>query len=449
MIAVTRGRVFRLATQFTLLLLATLVFANLIAALLLAREGSAYDRAVRLQGDMGRLVALVGALEAADPQTGALIVAQTSTGFTRFSLSAMPLYWPGAIPAPDLVDAVSQALPGHPVRIHDASAVADEPSGRVLTVLSVQITHGAHAETWLNAIVYPLPDRIAWQWKRGFFVPLAVSFVAALMVGLIFVRHMTRPLRELAQAARVAGQGDRSARVTVTGAQELRAAAIAFNDMQGQIADFDAERSRLVAALGHDLRTPITGLRIRAEMLDDPEMRSDMVRILDDMTVMANDLLNFSGGLHEGEPRHDIDMAEFLACLCQQRGVPFQAGVPLSQPVHLRIRPVAMARAVGNLIDNALRYAGTAHVTLSVSRVHATITVLDDGPGITPDQLATIRAPFTRGDASRSDRTGGVGLGLSIAEGIVRDHDGWMDIDNRATGGLQVRLHLPLTSAAG
>lgn len=438
-----RLRPTRLATQFTLLLLASLLLANLIAALLMAREGSEYDRAVRLEGDMGRLVALVGAIEEADPVTGDILAEQTSTGFTRFSLTPEPLDWEGAIPAPALTATVSRALPGHAVRVHDGSRAEEAHARRILMVLSVQMQIGAHRGEWLNAIIYPLPELTAWHWKRGFFIPLALSFATVLGAGLLFVRHMTRPLRRLAIAVRAAGTGDRNARVTETGAQELRAAAAAFNDMQRRIADFDRERAQLVAALGHDLRTPITGLRIRAEMIDDDATRADMVRILDQMTVMADDLLHFSGGLHESEPLQDTDLGALLSCLCHERHIPFSGDVP----VQLRLRPVAITRAVGNLIDNALRYAGQARVSLSATRSDAIVTVTDDGPGIPPDRLEALRAPFTRGEQSRSDRTGGVGLGLSIAEGIARDHRGRLDLANRPEGGLRARLILPRTPA--
>lgn len=438
----------RLATQFTLVLLATLVFANLIAALLLAREGSDYDRAVRLQGDMGRLVALVGAIEEADPETGEILVSQTSTGFTRFSLTEVPLPPGGALPAPDLTREVVRSLPGHAVRVYEGGPVDAAPARRVLTLLSVRLEQGAHRGRWLNAIVYPLPDLIAWQWKRGFFVPLAVSFCAALAVGLLFVRRMTRPLRALAAAARAAGEGDREARLTEAGARELREAAAAFNGMQRRIADFDQERARLVAALGHDLRTPITALRIRAELVEDDMLRDDMVRILGDMGVMADDLLHFSGGLHGNERPREVDLAALLASLCAERGVPLRLPDPPGT-ARVWLRPVAVTRMVGNLLDNAQRYAGGARVALSVVQGEAVIRFEDDGPGIAPEALAGIREPFIRGEQSRCPETGGAGLGLSIAEAIVRDHGGRMEIANRAEGGLRVLLYLPLAVPGG
>ncbi len=155
-------------------------------------------------------------------------------------------------------------------------------------------------------------------------------------------------------------RGDRDARVPEDGPREMRAAAAAFNDMQARIARFDAERMRTLAAVGHDLRTPLTSLRIRAEMLDEADA-APMIRTLDEMTVMADGLVAYARGVAEAEPVQDVDLAALLARLCEDRGAP----LAVDAPAIVRGRPVALGRAIGNLIDNALRYGGAARVRLS------------------------------------------------------------------------------------
>jgi signal transduction histidine kinase len=207
-----------------------------------------------------------------------------------------------------------------------------------------------------------------------------------------------------------------------------------------QIARFDAERMRTLGAVGHDLRTPITSLRIRAEMLDDPDLRDNMVRTLDEMAVMADGLVGFAKGSREDEPVQDILLPAFLAQLAQDRGASFAGGPALT----IRARPVALTRAVGNLVDNALRYGGVAEVQLSQDGDHAMIRVLDHGPGLPPERLEAVFAPFVRGDDSRSSETGGAGLGLSIAQSIVQGLGGTINLANGQPTGLVASIRLPL-----
>ncbi len=215
-------------------------------------------------------------------------------------------------------------------------------------------------------------------------------------------------------------------------------AAAAFNDMQARIARFDAERMRTLAAVGHDLRTPLTSLRIRAEMLDEPDA-APMIRTLEEMTVMADGLVAYARGTAEAEPVQDVDLAALLARLCEDRGAP----LAVDAPAIVRGRPVALGRAIGNLVDNALRYGGAARVLLSRAASEAVVTVEDNGPGIPEDRLAAVFEPFVRGEDSRSADIGGAGLGLSIARGIVAAHGGDVALENRAEGGLRATVRLP------
>lgn len=433
-----------LTARFSLLLIAALLGVNLIAAWLLAREGSDFDRAMRIQGDAQRLHALVSALEAADADTARRLPGVSSTGFTRFSVDPLPLDLPGTQDLPQHERHLAAQLPGHQIRIQEGGPPPGDLPRAPLLLVSVRLAQGVHAGQWLNALAYPLPAQRAWVWKMGFFAPLAASVLGTLLVGLVHIRRMTRPLRLLARAARAAGDGDRSARVPERGALELREAAAAFNDMQRRIAGFDAERMRLLAAVGHDLRTPITGLRIRAELIDDAGQRADMIRMLDDMAVMAEGLLQAASGWAGAETQRPCDLNALLARLCGERGMAYAGGAAMT----LALRPVALGRAIGNLLDNALRYAGDARVRLQPRSGGALIVIEDDGPGIPTALLPRITEPFVRAEDSRAALTGGTGLGLTIARDIIAAHGGSLRLSNRSQGGLRVEIRLPAATDA-
>lgn len=430
-----------LGVRFALLLIAVLLGANLIAALIMAREGSAFDRAMRLQGDVHRLSALVAALETADAETARLLTSKSSTGFTRFSIGPAPLSLPDTTRLFQHEVMVAKELPGHDLIIRDAGP-PDPEHPEPLLLVSVRLERGNHAGEWLNALAYPLPAQQAWAWKMGFFAPLLASLLGTLTVGLVFVRRMTRPLQDLARAARLAGRGDRDIRLPETGASELRAAAAAFNDMQHRAANFEAERMRLLAALGHDLRTPITGLRIRAEMIED-DQRDAIIRVLDDMAVMCEGLLHASLSATGAEARQPTDLSAMIARLAAERGIAF----PPTPPLVLDLRPVAMTRALTNLIDNALRYGCDVQLRLSCDAGKAIVLIEDRGPGICENLLPRITEPCVRGETSRSHDTGGAGLGLYIAVEIARAHGGTLWLENRKSGGLRAALSLPIPAA--
>ena len=438
-----------LAARFALLLAAALVAANVVALVLLAVERDRLGRAARVEREVERAASLVPALEAVAPERRAGIARQASTRLTRVSVGPEPrLAATGDGPRSRALAAdLAAALPGREVRAAVLARPAPGPDrgrgGVGAVVASIALdgdgdANGGGPAQWLDVVAQaprggPPPVREeAWALLMG------LSLAAVLGVALLLVRELTRPLAALAGAARAAGRGDRSARVPERGARELREAAAAFNDMQGRIAQLEAERTRTVAALGHDLRTPITSLRIRAEMIDEEEMREPMIRTLDEMQVMADGLVTYARGAGEAEAEGEVDLAALLHRLCAERGA--EAGE--IAPATVRGRPVALARAVGNLIDNALRYAGAARASLGREGAHAVVAVEDRGPGIAPERLANVQEPFVRGEASRAAATGGAGLGLAIARAVAQAHGGTLELANREGGGLRAALRL-------
>jgi len=321
---------------------------------------------------------------------------------------------------------------------------AEEGEKGLSTAASPEAGAGLSRGGWVNVIARSEPpsqgQAAALLGDGVFYLILGLSLLSVLGVGLWFVRRLTQPLALLADAAQAAGRGDRSARVPEEGARELREAAAAFNAMQAQIARFDAERTRTLGAVGHDLRTPITSLRIRAEMLDD-ELRDPMVRTLDEMTVMANGLVAFARGNAQSEEMQTVDLDDMLQHLCQERGASYTSG----KVQMIRARPVALLRAIGNLVDNAIRYGSVARVSLERDTDNVIIVIEDEGPGIPEERMETVFEPFVRGDDSRNSETGGAGLGLSIALSIIRSHGGTLTMHNRKPTGLKVSVELPVT----
>jgi signal transduction histidine kinase len=434
-----------LAGRFALLLIAALLAANLVALSLMSLQRVRLDREALRERELERVVALVPGLEAADPARRAAIARDSSTRFSRVTVDAEPLVTEDPRPprSAALTRTLAEALPDREVR----AAILRRPDDdggegwrdpREVIVLSIALA-GPEAQ-WVNMRSRGARPRPPTVKADAMLAMLLLSLACVLAVGLVFVRRLTEPLGALARAARAAGQGDRSARVPETGAREMREAATAFNAMQTEISQFEAERMRMLAAVGHDLRTPMTSLRIRAEMVEDDEQRDAMIRTLDEMGVMANGLVAFAREGHDGEEATRIDLGALLAQVCADRGADFEG----AGEVPVTARRVGLARAFGNLVDNAIRYGGSARVRLSATRRKASVTIEDTGPGIPPNLLESVFQPFRRGDESRSQDTGGAGLGLSIARTVIATHGGSIRLENRASGGLRVLVELPL-----
>ncbi len=273
---------------------------------------------------------------------------------------------------------------------------------------------------------------------------LSAMAVGIVLASVLVVRWITKPLRRLAEAAEDFGKGAAPVPMPEDGPREVRDAARAFNAMQGRIHRLVSDRTQALAAVSHDLRTPIQRLRLRAGFLDDAEAQRSIDTDLDEMEAMVEATLAFLRGDAGGEDFRPTDLAAILRTLCDEaadRG----AAVAFAGPDHvlLNLRPVAAKRAFANLIDNALKYGGAARVTLRDSPAAVAVSVEDDGPGIPEAAMATVFEPFQRLEASRNRGTGGSGLGLTIARQAVEGHGGTIALANRPGGGLLVTVQLP------
>ena len=277
---------------------------------------------------------------------------------------------------------------------------------------------------------------------------LSTSAMAAgiLILGFLVVRLIGRPLRALAIAADRIGRPGESVPVSEDGPREVRHAAHAFNRMQARIDRLIADRTQALAAVSHDLRTPIARLRLRAGFIEDAEAQRQIDADLDEMEAMITSTLAYLRGEAEQEPLRVADLAAMLETLCDDAA---DAGRHASydgpSQARLACRPGAMKRALANLIDNALKYGGAARVTLRDRETMVEIAVEDDGPGIPEDQLEAAFAPFRRLDPARNLEAGGSGLGLTIARQVAERHGGTVSLRNRTGGGLVATLTIPRT----
>nr|WP_246523643.1 ATP-binding protein [Neoroseomonas eburnea] len=300
---------------------------------------------------------------------------------------------------------------------------------------------------WLNIRVDMPPPR-PWH-STTFLAAFVVMTVAAVLLILWAVKRLTRPVRLLAEAADRLGRDVNAPPLAENGPSEVAIAAHAFNRMAERIRRFVADRTQMLAAIGHDLRTPITRLRLRAEFMDDDEQRRKMLADLDEMEQMIGATLAFARDDAAAEPASPIDLAALCRTVADEAT---DARPELAEAIcyegperlTLRARPVALKRAIANLVSNALSYGGAARLRLARPEGGVVrLSVEDDGPGIPESELEAVFTPFRRLEASRNRETGGTGLGLTIARNILRAHGGDVVLKNRPTGGLTAVASLP------
>jgi signal transduction histidine kinase len=254
-------------------------------------------------------------------------------------------------------------------------------------------------------------------------------------------------MRRLAEVADGLGRGEAVEPLPEAGPEEVRRTARAFNEMQRRLRRFVEDRTRMLAAIGHDLRTPITSLRLRAELLEDEEARSRILATLDEMQRMIEATLAFAREEASREATRTVDLGALVESVCVDLAdlgldTAYEPGPRLA----CACRPDSLRRAVRNLVENAARYGRRARVTALRQGAELVVRVDDDGPGIPPEALERVFAPFVRLEESRSSETGGVGLGLAIARTIARAHGGDVRLANRPEGGLRAELALPLAA---
>lgn len=289
-----------------------------------------------------------------------------------------------------------------------------------------------------------LPPRPPTGAQPGFGWVIILFLVSIAFLAYLVARMTTRPLKQLAQAAKDLGQDINHAPLELAGASEIRQASAAFNAMQARIRQYIFQRTQMLAAITHDLQTPLTRMRLRLEKVGDPDLQDRLIGDLSAMQAMVREGLDLARSMDTTEAMQMLDLDSLLDSVCAD-AVDAHQQVTLAGRANMALlgRPMDLRRCLVNLIDNAVKYGHEATVTVDRLGGAARIRIRDRGPGIAGAELAKVFDPFYRIESSRSRESGGTGLGLTIARNIAEQHGGSITLANHPGGGLEATLQLP------
>lgn len=449
-----------LAGQLFALLLLALVLAHvLVVAMLLHMRTTEEVHPLAVRDTEQRIASIYQLLrsETGDPQR---LLAQLSVD--KATLDYVPSVAQDA-PAMDAQEALiaqriqdKLQLASHtPVQVRlQQLELEPEPAWSLRRFLS----ENEEGNPWIMDVYVPLPDggvlhsqsqpaMVHGHWARILSFSIPVGLLPICLIALVFGRRIMQPVRDLAAAAKQISRGESVAPIAVQGPADMRELINTFNDMQGRLARYVGDRTRMIAALGHDLRTPLTSLRIRAELIESDSLRLAMVDTINEMTSMAEEILQFAQDDATLEATQKVLASELLqSAIDEQRLLGRQVTQDVAVQLEYRCRPVHLKRAIHNLMDNAARY-GAVHISARVDSAKGEwqIDIEDQGPGIDPAYLEQVFEPFVRLDTTRNLEGGaGAGLGLAIARSCIRAHGGELSVHNRSEGGLRAQIVLPL-----
>ena len=441
------------AGRIAVILIGALLVIHTVAFALFARDRWVETTRVFAQSVVTRMTAIVDLVEAAPAEDRAdLLQAVNSPTLWVTWTAEPPMPSDHDVPFEETVREYLQPLSDRPIRIdipehwqdwHDRDGPELgpppdlQPSRRKL-LISVGQPEGG----WLVFTVSSPYTAGSWLSRTVVWSLLTIGIVA--LISVWAARRVTAPISRFAAAADRLGVDVEAPPLPETGPKELRQATHAFNRMQDRLRRLIADRTLMLAAISHDLRTALTRLRLRADYIDDPEQQAKALSDLDEMTTMLDSTLSFARDDAASEERTKVDIATLLQSLCDDLA---DAGQPVTYEgpdrMTLLCRPVALRRAFANLIDNAVTYGGEATVSLAAVAGEVVVSFADRGPGIPAGRRERVFAPFYRLEESRSRETGGTGLGLAVVRSIVRRHGGDIALEDRPGGGLIVRVMLP------
>ena len=279
-----------------------------------------------------------------------------------------------------------------------------------------------------------------WRLVAQTLILYAVVLLPVLWLG----RRISQPLRALADAARGYTPGAAGDPLVESGPADVRAVTAAFNALRLRVAAMLDEKDRMLGAIGHDLRTPLAALRVRIESVEDDQDRTRMADTIAEMNRTLDDILSLARLGRPSEPVTAVDVTALVDAVVEDfRDLDRDVTLEDAARITARLRPALIRRAVRNLIENAVKYAGAAEVSVTSDAASVSVHVADRGPGIPAERLADVFAPFTRLETSRNRDTGGIGLGLALARAIAREAGGDIVLANRDGGGLIATLTLP------
>ena len=438
-----------LTNLLILLLLLAVLAAQVPACLIFALQSTKVGRIAFTLRIGDRVAALVHVLGVVPPNSIDGVVAAYNIPVSRFSVDPAARVALGSMDDDDaeIAHALARRLRFEPERVRIALIDNDTMIVRYLPwratqkilLVSVRLADGR----WLNGqSKVLLPD--APYWLQIGLVQLVAAIIAILLTLGLGLRHIIRPVMVLSEAAERAGHGTAVALLPERGPREFRTMTASFNAMQARLRAFVDDRTRMLGAISHDLRTPLSSLWLRAELVDDAELREAMVRTVAEMRDMVEATLAFSRDDAVGESG-PLDLAQLARTIVDdQRALGRDVSVSGPACLPFRGRGTALRRALENLLENAVRYGERARLTLIRDHDKVCLQVDDDGPGLPPERIEDMFQPFVRLDDSRCAQTGGTGLGLAIARSAVREHGGELTLSNRPERGLRAEITMPL-----
>jgi two-component system, OmpR family, sensor kinase len=292
--------------------------------------------------------------------------------------------------------------------------------------------------------VRPEPGLGLNPWQERIGIWFVLSALAMAPVSYVFARRLSAPIRLFAEAAERLGRDPRAPPLAMRGSAEIGVAARAFNDMQERLRRYVEDRTAMVGAIAHDLRTPLTRLRFRIEALPE-DQRAKIASDIDQMEAMISAALTFVRDASQPGARTPLELSSLVESLCDEMSETGAATeVETGEKVVLEGDPMALRRLFSNLLDNAVKFGGQARARVFRHEGNAVVEIDDDGPGIPTQDRERVFEPFYRREPSRNRQTGGAGLGLAIVRSIARGHGGDVALVNRRGGGLTARVQLPL-----
>lgn len=435
---------------FARLMLIWLVGIALVLAVsfaLFLGERDRFSRGMLFEGFAREIAATVDVLDRMPPADRARWADEIGHRRLRVALRPPP---PDAHRLPDdhpLVAALRRALPERRVAVFAIRRDPTQHIHAVAIIAGIQLTDGTPLSVRLPSALLPGGPPPA---PPGRVLAAFIALVSGVsLLSWFAVRIATRPLSRMAAAAHALGVDPNRPPMDTHGPAEVAQAAIAFNQMQHRIQEHVAERTRILAAISHDLQTPITRMRLRAELLDDETLRGRFQSDLDAMQALVKEGLDYARSLDSAATPQAIDLEGLATALCEDAadmGWSVALTGHATTPCHGQL--TALRRALWNLVENGIKFGDRVEVELAETAAGHEVRIRDHGPGLPDDELEKVFEPFYRTEASRNRETGGTGLGLAIARNLIRAQGGEVRLHNRPQGGLEAEVTLPRGAAA-